>query len=56
MAKKNLPIYDGYPSQELIDLVLDTILTDVAEGDLTAIELMLREAPPHSLVNYLREE
>jgi hypothetical protein len=55
MAKKTLPNHD-YPSQELIELVLDLILTDVAEGDLTAIELMLSEAPAHALVNYLRDE
>ena len=55
MAKKTLPIHD-YPNQELIELVLDLILTDVAEGDLTAIALMLESSPPHALVNYLREE
>ena len=54
MAKKKLPIHD-YPNQELIELVLDTILTDVADGELSAIKLMLEEAPTHALVNYLRE-
>jgi hypothetical protein len=42
--------------QTLIDAVLNQILSDVAEGDLTAIEELLRYVPEENLVSYLSEE
>jgi hypothetical protein len=40
---------------ELIDLVLKEIARDVAMGDLTAIEELLRAVPEAALIAYLPE-
>lgn len=42
-------------NQALLDAVLDQILLDVANDDLTAIEGMLRHVPVNILQGYLPE-
>jgi hypothetical protein len=42
-------------NQALLDAVLDQILLDVANGDLTAIEGMLRHVPVNILQGFLPE-
>lgn len=42
-------------NQELIDRVLDQIAQDFAEGDLTALEELLRHVPETFLTAYLPE-
>jgi len=42
--------------QELIDKVLETIKADVINGDVTAIEELLKQVPIESLKSYLPEE
>ena len=41
--------------QRLIDAVLDQIRNDVAQGDMTAIEELIRDLPTDSLINFLPE-
>lgn len=49
--------YDGQkPTQELIDEVLFQIKVDIAEGDLTALDEMLKAMPVQRLVSYLPEK
>jgi hypothetical protein len=49
--------YDGRkPTQELIDEVLFQIKVDIAEGDLTALDEMLKAMPVQQLVSYLPEK
>jgi hypothetical protein len=40
----------------LIDAVLEQIKVDVEQGDLTAIEEMIRHLPADVLMNFLPEE
>lgn len=42
--------------QELIDKVLETIKADVINGDVTAIEELLKQVPNEILKSYLPEE
>lgn len=42
--------------QRLIDACLEQIKSDVENGDMTAIEELIRELPTDSLVNYLPEK
>ena len=42
--------------QELIDAVLDQIKEDCKNGDVTAIEEMLKETPEKALLHYLPEQ
>ncbi len=42
--------------QELIDKVLETIKADVINGDVTAIEELLKNVPIEILKSYLPEE
>jgi hypothetical protein len=44
------------PTQELIDEVLFQIKVDIAEGDLTALDEMLKAMPIQQLVSYLPEK
>lgn len=52
-----VPFDDFYdeqkPTQELIDEVLFQIKVDIAEGDLTALDEMLKAMPVQRLVTYL---
>ena len=41
--------------QRLIDAVLEQIKADVAQGDMTAIEELIRELPTDTLINFLPE-
>ena len=62
------PVFEkGYPSfsavnkqtqkdQRLIDRVLDQIVEDVSDGDLTAIEALLKGCERADLESYLPEE
>lgn len=62
------PVFEkGYPSfsavnrqtqkdQRLIDRVLDQIVEDVSDGDLTAIEALLKACERADLESYLPEE
>lgn len=43
------------PNQGLIDAVLEQIQEDVAKGDVTAIEEMLKQIPTQVLVDFLPE-
>jgi hypothetical protein len=56
----NVPLDDFYddkkPTQELIDEVLFQIKVDIAEGDLTALDEMLKAMPIQQLVSYLPEK
>lgn len=45
-----------FDKQELIDKVLETIKADVINGDVTAIEELLKQVPLESLKSYLPEE
>jgi hypothetical protein len=45
-----------FDKQELIDKVLETIKADVINGDVTAIEELLKQVPIESLKSYLPEE
>jgi hypothetical protein len=47
---------DKRPTQELIDEVLFQIKVDIAEGDLTALDEMLKAMPIQQLVSYLPEK
>jgi hypothetical protein len=47
---------DKKPTQELIDEVLFQIKVDIAEGDLTALDEMLKAMPVQRLVSYLPEK
>jgi len=47
---------DKRPTQELIDEVLFQIKVDIAEGDLTALDEMLKAMPINQLVAYLPEK
>ncbi len=47
---------DKKPTQELIDEVLFQIKVDIAEGDLTALDEMLKAMPIQQLVSYLPEK
>lgn len=55
-----VPFDDFYdeqkPTQELIDEVLFQIKVDIAEGDLTALDEMLKAMPIQQLVAYLPEK
>lgn len=55
-----VPFDDFYdeqkPTQELIDEVLFQIKVDIAEGDLTALDEMLKAMPVQRLVSYLPEK
>lgn len=55
-----VPLDDFYdeqkPTQELIDEVLFQIKVDIAEGDLTALDEMLKAMPVQRLVSYLPEK
>ena len=55
-----VPLDDFYdeqkPTQELIDEVLFQIKVDIAEGDLTALDEMLKAMPVQQLVSYLPEK
>jgi hypothetical protein len=55
-----VPLDDFYddkkPTQELIDEVLFQIKVDIAEGDLTALDEMLKAMPIQQLVSYLPEK
>jgi len=42
--------------QKLIDQVLEQILQDILNGDLTAIEELIKFIPESNLVAYLPEE
>ena len=42
--------------QTLIDSVVEQVIKDVAQGDLTALEELLRSVPLASLQGYLSEE
>jgi hypothetical protein len=56
----DVPLDDFYddkkPTQELIDEVLFQIKVDIAEGDLTALDEMLKAMPIQQLVSYLPEK
>jgi len=41
--------------QRLIDAVLEQIKSDVQNGDLTAVEELIRELPTDILINFLPE-
>ena len=41
--------------QRLIDAVIDQIRNDVAQGDMTAIEELIKFLPTDTLINYLPE-
>lgn len=43
------------PNQGLIDRVLEQIRTDVEQGDVTAIEELLKQVPTQVLVDFLPE-
>jgi hypothetical protein len=47
---------DKKPTQELIDEVMFQIKVDIAEGDLTALDEMLKAMPIQQLVSYLPEK
>lgn len=47
---------DQKPTQELIDEVLFQIKVDIAEGDLTALDEMLKAMPVQQLISYLPEK
>jgi hypothetical protein len=55
-----VPLDDFYddkkPTQELIDEVLFQIKVDIAEGDLTALDEMLKAMPIEKLIGYLPEK
>jgi hypothetical protein len=55
-----VPLDDFYddkkPTQELIDEVMFQIKVDIAEGDLTALDEMLKAMPIQQLVTYLPEK
>jgi hypothetical protein len=42
--------------EDLIDKVLDQMLTDIEGGDLTAIEELLKNVSDETLIAYLPEE
>ena len=50
-----LSLENKMKNQALLDAVLDQILLDVANDDLTAIEGMLRHVPVNILQGYLPE-
>jgi len=41
--------------KQLIDLVIEQILSDIVEDDMTHVENLLTFIPVHNLVNFLRE-
>ena len=43
-------------NKTLSDLVLEQIQTDISNGDLTAIEILLEYVPEYALKGYLPEE
>ena len=45
-----------FTKQQLLDLVLEQIKTDVANEDLTAIEELIRFVPEERLVSFLPDE
>lgn len=47
---------DKKPTQELIDEVLFQIKVDIAEGDLTALDELLKAMPIQRLIGYLPEK
>lgn len=47
---------DKRPTQELIDEVMFQIKVDIAEGDLTALDEMLKAMPIEKLIGYLPEK
>jgi hypothetical protein len=55
-----VPLDDFYdeqkPKQELIDEVLEQIKKDITEGDLTALDEMLKAMPIEKLIGYLPEK
>ncbi len=42
--------------QELIDRVIEQIMNDIEDGDITALEEMLKHTPRHILIGFLPEE